>query len=367
MRRNKITYSQAGVNYAQLDSIKKLAQQDAKKTSKNLLMHGFSEVSESRGESAYVWKQGNYLMALVVEGLGTKSIVADSLYKETGKVYYDVIAQDTVATIINDLTSVGATPLVLNAYWASASNQWFSDKKRMSNFILGWKKACDLAGASWGGGETPTLKGIIEEGVADLGGSAVGIIHSKKNLITDKGLKEEDRIILVKSNGINANGLTLARMIAKKLPKGYGTKIGEKTYGESLLTKSNIYAKLVQSLQKANIDIHYISNITGHGMRKVMRGRPNFTYVVEKVFEPQEVFKFIQKQANLNDYEMYQTYNMGQDYAIFVSPGDVNKCLSVIKRSGFKAIDAGFVKKGKRRVEIAPKKIIFEGESLNLR
>ena len=74
--------------------------------------------------------------------------------------------------------------------------------------IKGWKNACNLAEITWGGGETPTLKEIISEDSIDLGGSAIGIISSQKNLITDRKLKAGDRILLLKSNGINANGLS---------------------------------------------------------------------------------------------------------------------------------------------------------------
>ncbi len=177
-----------------------------------------------------------------------------------------------------------------------------------------------------------------------------------------------NRILLCRSNGVNANGISLARAIAKKLPKGYGTKLPNgKLYGESLLTKSNIYAKVIQDLQKADIDIHYISNITGHGVRKIMRGRPNFTYVIEKIFKSQPVFYFIQKHANLDDYEMYQTYNMGQDYALFVPQKDVDKCLKIIEKNKFKGIDAGYVEKGEKQVIIKPKNLIFKGETLDLR
>jgi phosphoribosylaminoimidazole (AIR) synthetase len=98
-----------------------------------------------------------------------------------------------------------------------------------------------------------------------------------------------------------------------------------------------------------------------------MRARQNFSYIIERIFEPQEVFKFIQKHANLDDYMMYQTYNMGQDYAIFVLPKDVDRCLKIISKNKFRAIDAGYAKKGERQVIIKPKNIIFRGESLNLR
>jgi phosphoribosylformylglycinamidine cyclo-ligase len=368
MKGKTITYSKSGVNYQKLDVIKKTAQSAALQTKINLERNGFSEISETRGESAFVWEQNDVLMASVIEGLGTKNLVADEMYKITGKSYYDIIAQDTVATIINDLISVGAKPLVIHAYWALGESDLLEDKNKMADLVNGWKEACDLAEVTWGGGETPTLKGIVKKDVIEFGGSAVGIISSKKNLITDKKLKAGDGIILVKSNGVNANGISLARAVAKKLQQGYATKLKNgQAYGEALLTKSNIYAKLVQDLLGKSVDIHYISNITGHGLRKIMRGRPKFTYILEKIFEPQEVFNFIQENAGLNDYEMYQTYNMGMDYAIFVSEKDVKTTLQIIRDNKFEAIDAGKVQNGEKQLIIKPKNLIFKGKTLDLR
>lgn len=365
MNKGSITYSQVGDNYSTKDPIKKLAQTSAAATGKNL-KDGFEEVSESRGESAYVWKQGGIYMASVIEGLGTKSLVADKMRRITGKTYYDIIGHDTVATIINDLISVGAKPLTLHAYWAIEDNNWLEDEERMTDLIRGWTDACNLAGVSWGGGETPTLKGILIPNTVELGGSAVGVIQKK--LISDKELKSKDRILLLKSRGLNTNGLSLARAVAEKLPEGYATKLRDGSlYGEAILTKTNIYAQLTQDLLDEGINIHYISNITGHGLRKLMRARQDFTYVIEKLFDPQQVFLFIQKHANLDDYEMYQTYNMGQDYAIFVPAEDVPKTQEIITKNGFESIDGGYLEEGERKVFIRHKNIIFEGSSLDLR
>ena len=364
----KIKYSESGVNYDILDPVKKLAQKSSRNTGVNLVKNGFSEVSDSRGESAFVWQQGNVLMASVIEGLGTKNLVADAMEKMTKKNYYETIGHDTIAAIINDLITVGATPLVVHAYWAVGDNNWYKNTKRIQKLVFGWKKGCDLSGATWGGGETPGLRGIIEQNAIDLGGSAVGIIKKKNNLISDKKIKPNDRIILIKSNGINVNGISLTRAIAEKLPKGFATKMkNKKMFGDGILTKSNIYAKLIKDLQRENIDIHYLANITGHGLRKIMRGKPNFSYVLEKIFDPQEVFNFIQEQANLSDYDMYETYNMGQDFAIFISEKDVKETLRIIAKNKFKAIDSGFVKKGRKQVVIKQKNIVYEGKSLNLR
>lgn len=366
--KKSITYSQVGVNYQDLDPVKKLAQEAAKKTSRNLNGHKFKELAETRGESAFVWQQGNVLMASVIEGLGTKNLIADAMRKINGRTYYDVIGHDTVATIINDLVSVGAKPLTINAYWAVGQSDWFKNTKRIKDLIKGWKNACNLAGVTWGGGETPTLKGIIDPNAMDLGGSAVGIIENKEKLITDKKLREGDRILLLKSNGVNANGISLTRAIAKQLPKGYATKLKNgKMYGEALLTKTNIYAKLIQDLLSARVDIHYISNITGHGLRKIMRARQNYTYVIEKIFDPQPIFLFIQKNANLSDYEMYQTFNMGMDYALFIPESHLAKAQRIITKSKFQSTNAGYIEKGKRQVVIKPKNVIFKGGALNLR
>ncbi len=366
--KSKITYCQVGDNYATKDPIKILAQNAAKETSKNLRNTGFEEISDTRGESAFVWKQGPVLMAAVIEGLGTKNLVADEVRKITGKTYYDVLANDTIAYIINDLITVGAKPLVIHAYWAIEDNSWLEDKQRITDLINGWKEACNLSGATWGGGETATDKGIIEKNSVDLAGSAVGIIDPKERFITDKKLTAGDRILLIKSNGLNASGISLARAVGKHLPQGYGTKLSNGTlFGEAILTKCNIYAKLIQDLLENNIDIHYISYISGHGLRKLMRAKLKFTYIIEKLFNPHEVFLFIQKQANLDDYEMYGTYNMGQDYAIFLPASDVTKAQEIIKKHGFASLDAGYLQEGERKVIIKPKEISFEGETLNLR
>ena len=365
--RKKITYSQVGDNYETKDPVLRLTQKAAAETAKELEKSGYKGLEETRGSSAFVWKQGDYLMATVLECLGTKNLVADEMRKITGKTYYDSIAQDTVATFINDLSTVGAKSLVIEAYWAIEDNTWFSDTKQMTHFITGWKNACIMAGAAWGGGETPTLKGIINPGTIDLAGSAVGIIEPSHRLITDDKLQKGDRILLLKSNGPNANGISLARKIAKKLKKGYRTKLpsGE-FYGEAILKPTNIYSRLIQDLLD-EVEIHYIVNITGHGLRKLMRARQNYSYILEKIFEPQEVFCFIQKHAGLSDYEMYQTYNMGMDYGIFLKSQDVEKAQKVIKRHHFESIDAGYVGEGPRRVEVTPKKIIYKSETYQIR
>jgi phosphoribosylformylglycinamidine cyclo-ligase len=125
-----LSYEQAGVNYELIDPLKVAAQRAAASTGANLMAHGFSEVAASRGESAYVVDVGPFYLASIVECLGSKALVADAMKALTGHSHYAAIAQDTIAMAINDLITVGATPLVVQAYWAAGGSDWFGDQQR---------------------------------------------------------------------------------------------------------------------------------------------------------------------------------------------------------------------------------------------
>ncbi|MDQ5900719.1 MAG: phosphoribosylformylglycinamidine cyclo-ligase [Patescibacteria group bacterium] len=365
----RTTYASAGVNYDVMDPLKRLAQLRARETSGNLERFGMKEVEASRGESAYVWEEADGYRAFVIEGLGTKNKVADETRKFTGKTHYDAIAQDTVAMIVNDLIVVGADPQVINAYFAVGSSDWFSDEERASDLIEGWAKATSMAGAVWGGGETPTLKGIIDPDTIDLSGSAIGIVTPKERLTLGDKLTQGDAIFLVESSGIHANGLTLARNIASKVPEGYATPLVDgKSYGESLLAPTHIYAGLTRELFEAGIDVHYMVNITGHGWRKLMRASRDLSYVVEQVPQAHPVFEFIQEHSGNDDEEMYGNFNMGAGFAIFMPDKDVKLAERIaLEKYGWKAGKAGHIEEGPRQVVIEPKNLVYKGETLGVR
>jgi phosphoribosylformylglycinamidine cyclo-ligase len=366
MREKKLNYHKA-VNYDLADPAKLLAQKEGKATAKNMPA-GFSELEGTRGESAYVFDMGNMYGALVQEGLGTKSLVAQSVYKSTGKSFFAAIAQDTVAAIINDLISVGATPVALNAYWSSSSYDWLADVRLTSDFIKGWRKACDKARVTWGGGETQSLPGIIEKGALELAGCGFGVIKPKNNLIQDKNLHAGDAILLLESSGIHANGISMVREIAVKLEEGYQTKLSDGLiFGEAILSPTLLYADVLQQFFQQKIDIHYLSNITGHGWRKLMRGTPEFTYVIEQIPTPHPIFSFIQHHSGNSLREMYANYNMGVGYAIYLSEKDAIKAQAIAKKLKVKSWIVGYVKKGSKKVVIKPLNLTFNSDSLGVR
>lgn len=363
-----LSYISTGVNYSVMDPLKRLAQKLARSTSSNFDRFGMREVPESRGESAYVWKEKDAYKTLVIEGLGTKNLVADEMQKITGKSYYKQIAQDTLAMIVNDVVVVGAKPAVINAYFATGGPEWFSDQIKSSDLVKSWAKICHQIGAVWGGGETPGLKGIIAKNTIDLAGSCYGIIKPKERLVLGDKLKEGDVIFLIESSGIHANGVSLARAIAKKLKKGYGELLSNgNTYGEDLLKPTYLYSNLVNDLFEAGVKIHYMVNITGHGWRKLMRANKEFTYVIDNIPTPQLIFDFIQKHSGNNDYEMYGNFNMGAGFAIYLPEKYLEKAQQIAKKNNFRSWKAGRVEKGSKQVIIKPKNITFKAGSLGVR
>jgi phosphoribosylformylglycinamidine cyclo-ligase len=368
MQTSKLTYEQSGVDYARIDPLKVLAQRAAKETAHNLLAAGFAEVEASRGESAYVIDVGDFYLASITECLGTKSLVADEMRTITGQTYYDAIAQDTIATAVNDLITVGARPLSVHAYWAVGGSDWFDDEARMRDLVQGWRQTCDDIGVSWGGGETPSLSGVVEPNAIDLAASCVGIIKPKERLTLGHDLQPGDAIVLLESSGIHANGLTLARKLVKQLEEGYATKIADgRTYGEALLDPTVIYSPVTEALFEAGVTVRYLANITGHGWRKLMRHPGTFTYRVAAIPPVPPVLQFMAERASLDPRDAYGSLNMGAGFAVFVSGGDAANAIEISEQLGVKAYQAGTVEEGAKQVVIEPLGITFEGESLDLR
>ncbi|RZJ24312.1 MAG: phosphoribosylformylglycinamidine cyclo-ligase [Haliea sp.] len=362
-----LTYEQAGVNYDLIDPLKVAAQRAAAATGAHLGHHGFAEVVASRGESAYVVDIGPMYLASIVECLGTKTLVADDLAALTGKSYYDGIAQDTIAMAVNDLITVGATPLVVQAYWAAGGSDWFKDAQRSQALVAGWKKACDVCLVAWGGGETPALAGVVADGRVDLAASCTGIVNPKSRLSLGDKLGAGDAIVLLASSGIHANGLSLARKLAERLPMGLLTDIGGQTYGEALLAPTVLYSPVTEALAAAGIVPHYSANVTGHGWRKLMRHPKQLTYRIDALPAKTAVLEFMQRECGLDDHEAYGTLNMGAGFALYLAAGDAERAVEIANGLGVPALVAGRVEAGPKRVLIAPLGVEFAGDELQLR
>jgi len=385
-KRGKLTYEAAGVKYDDIDPLKLDAQRAAADTARHLSEGGrpYREVAESRGESAYVVDVGHdTCVASIVECLGTKVLVADAMAELVGRSFYDAVAQDTIAMAVNDLITVGATPLVVQAYWGASGSEWFHDKQRAQALVRGWKRACDACRVSWGGGETPALQGVVAPGRVDLAASCTGVVRPRSRLTLGDALAPGDAIVILAASGIHANGVSLARSLAERLPEGYLTKVpawhggvsgaaepapgATTTYGEALLVPTTLYPPVTEALAAAGIVPHYACNITGHGWRKLMRHPKRLTYRVTRVPEKPPVLAFIQRECQLDDREAYGTLNMGAGFALFVAAADADRAVVVAERAGVRAVVAGRVEDGPKRVIIEPLDVTFGEEELRLR
>ena len=363
-----LSYEQAGVDYDLIDPLKVAAQRAAASTATQLQAHGFTEVAASRGESAYVVDVGPFYLASIVECLGSKALVADEMHRLTGRSYYDSIAQDTIAMAVNDLVTVGATPLVVQAYWAAGGSEWFADAQRAQALVAGWKKACEACGVAWGGGETPALAGIVEAGRIDLAASCTGLINPKGRLSVGDRLGAGDAIVLLASSGIHANGLSLARKLVERLPQGYLTPLPTgATYGDALLAPTTLYSPVTEALHRAGIAPHYCANITGHGWRKLLRHAASLTYRIDALPPVPPVLAFMQHHARLDDREAYSTLNMGAGFALFVDAAAADRTVDVARSVGVEAMVAGRVEQGPKQLLIKPLGITFGSDDLQLR
>ena len=365
----RMTYAGSGVDYGALDPFKRRAQLAGRSTADAIRRLGVAEVEMSRGESAYLVETPEGYLAHVEEGLGTKNLVADAMYRLVpARSYYDHIAQDTVAMIVNDMVTLGALPLAVAMHLGVGSSDWFRDDRRSGDLVDGWRRACQLARCAWGGGETPTLSGVVEASTVVLAGSAIGMIKPKGRLIR-ANVQHGDAIVVFESSGIHANGLTLARAIADRAPNGYLTPLRDgRPYGEALLDPTHIYVGVIEDCLNRGVDVHYAVNVTGHGWRKLMRAPGNFAYVVEKVPSPQPVFDFIQAIGGVDDTEAYGNFNMGAGFAVYVPEKDVATVLDVAEAFPFRALRAGHVENSAtKRVVIAPKGLEYLGDTLQVR
>ena len=368
MEKLRLDYAAAGVDYGTLDASKILAQRAARATARNLAPHGATEIEASRGESAYLVDVGGVLIASITECLGTKALVADAVRAYTRRSHYDTIAQDTLAMAVNDLITVGATPLSVHAYWSAGSSDWFADRERTEDLVRGWQAACDACGVSWGGGETPALAGVVEAGRIDLAASCVGVVKSRDRLMLGERLAAGDAIVLLGSSGIHANGVSLARKLVERLPEGYRTRLADgRSFGEALLDPTVLYSPVTERLFAAGVRPHYAVNVTGHGWRKLMRHPAALRYVVRTTPPVPPVLAFLAREGGMSARDAYGSLNMGAGFALFVAPTDVAATVRIAGEAGVAAWHAGEVRAGAKGLVIEPLGLEYTATDLHLR
>jgi phosphoribosylformylglycinamidine cyclo-ligase len=291
------------------------------------------------GHYAGMIEFGEYALVLCTDGVGSKVKIASDLKK------WDTVGIDCIAMNVNDAICVGAEPLAFVDYLAIDN-----PKPEITKEIgKGLENGAELSNITIIGGETASLPEIING--FDLAGTCLAYVK-KDEIVTGEKIAPGNIIIGLSSSGLHSNGYTLARKVVQHAGLSFANKFPEdmypgKTIGEILLTPTQIYVKEIFELLK-KVEVHGLAHITGGGLRNLPRLNKNVKFVIEDPFEPQPIFKFLQKYGNIDDKEMYQTFNMGMGFAIVVSKKDVDETIKNLKKYSKSEVKiVGKIEKGK--------------------
>lgn len=278
------------------------------------------------------------------DGVGTKLKIAFVMDK------HDTVGIDCVAMCANDVVCSGAQPLFFLDYIALGKLV----PEKVEQIVKGVSEGCLQSGCALIGGETAEMPGFYPEDEYDLAGFVVGIADKDK-IINGKKIKSGDTLIGFASSGIHSNGYSLVRKIFninEQILNKYDESLG-KPLGEELLTPTRIYVKTIMSLIK-KYAIKGIANITGGGfIENIPRMLPEgLKAVIHKGTWPVlPVFKLLQKNGDVSEHDMYNTFNMGLGMVMAVSPEIAPFVVAEANSLGEKAYIIGEVAKGNKGEE----------------
>ena len=280
------------------------------------------------------------------DGVGTKLKIAFLLDK------HDTIGIDCVAMCVNDIACAGGEPLFFLDYIACGKNE----PEKIATIVKGVAEGCKQAGAALIGGETAEMPGFYPVDEYDLAGFAVGIVDQKQ-LITGASLKDGDTLIGIASSGIHSNGYSLVRKVfrmQRETLDTYYESLGA-TLGETLLTPTKIYVKILQGLKKGNVTVKACSHVTGGGFyENIPRMLPEGIHANIQLssYTIPPIFEMLQKDGDIEKQIMYNTYNMGLGMIIGVDSKDADKAVRLIEEAGEKAYIVGEAVSGTKGVSL---------------
>ncbi|MDI3518228.1 MAG: phosphoribosylformylglycinamidine cyclo-ligase [Caldanaerobacter sp.] len=328
-------YKDAGVNIDEGNKFVKMIKPFAEKTIKEGVLEGI-------GGFAALYEIKNYKNPVLVsstDGVGTKLKIAFMMDK------HDTVGIDLVAMCVNDVIVVGAKPLFFLDYFATGK----LESEKAIQVIKGIAEGCEIAGCALIGGETAELPGFYKEGEYDLAGFCVGIVE-KEEIIDTSSMVIGDVVIGLSSSGLHSNGYSLVRKVFFEKNnfsiEDYVPDIG-KTLGEVLLTPTKIYVKSVEVLK--GLKIKGMAHITGGGfienipriLRKGVSAR-----IYKGSWEVPIIFDMIKRLGEIEEKEMYRTFNMGIGMVVIIDKEEVEKALKRLKEVGETAFVIGEIVEG---------------------
>ena len=278
------------------------------------------------------------------DGVGTKLKLAFTLDK------HDTIGIDCVAMCVNDVICCGARPLFFLDYIACGKNV----PERIADIVSGVAEGCVRAGAALIGGETAEMPGFYPVDEYDLAGFAVGVVD-RDSILDNKTMKKGDVVIALPSSGAHSNGYSLIRKVFEGedmvSPR---VELGGKSFGEALLTPTEIYVKPMLALFGA-AKVSAVSHITGGGFyENIPRSIPaGLSAVIEKsAVRVPALFGLIADKGGIPERDMFNTFNMGVGMSVVVAKEDEATALAVLKENGVNAYIVGEIAESDDKVKL---------------
>ena len=314
-----ISYREAGVDIDKGDDLVERIKPFAKMTR---IPEVLADIGGFAGLCAVPGGLEEPVMVSGTDGVGTKLKVAF----QTG--VHDSIGFDLVGMCVNDIVTCGARPLFFLDYFATGK----LDVAVAENVVKGIAFACKESGCALLGGETAELPGMYHEGEYDLAGFAVGIVD-KKRIVDGKRVEPGDRVLGLRSSGLHSNGYSLARRVIEDLKLGMNDKpavLGGQTVGEALMTPTRLFAKPVQTMLAAGVDVRAMSHITGGGLPgNLPRVLPDQLGArLDRPWELAPIFHLLAERVDA--VEMRRVFNGGIGYVFVVPAAQVTTAMAAL-------------------------------------
>lgn len=322
----KIDYKSAGVDIDAGNKSVDLIKNSVKSTFNKNVLTGIGSFGSLYNLKNIIAEYENPILVQSIDGVGTKTIIARKMKK------YDTIGIDLVSACCNDITVMGARPLTFLDYIAN-------DKLNPSvikEIVDGMASACRENNIALVGGETAEMPDTYLPGEHDLVGVITGVVD-KKNIIDGSKICNGDVVLGLPSAGLQTNGYSLARKLFFEVGQYKVTDAPQgldKSVGETLLEPAYVYNNYIQLLLQNNIHINGMAHISGGGLvENIPRVLPsNCAVEIEKDSWPVlPVFKTMQDIGNIDENEMYRTFNMGIGMILIVPEFVKNSTYSILK------------------------------------
>ena len=255
-------------------------------------------------------KYQNPVLVSGTDGVGTKLKLAFEWD------IHHTVGIDLVAMSVNDILVQGAEPLFFLDYFACGK----LDVARATDVIKGIAEGCEQSGCALIGGETAEMPGMYPEGEYDLAGFAVGVVEKSK-VINGRSIRPGDVVLGLASNGAHSNGYSLIRKIIERSNPDLDAEFdGGQTLRQAVIAPTRLYVKpILAALEK--FEIKGMAHITGGGLTEnIPRVLPeNCVAQIDAQSWPlPKLFQWLQQAGNVEQQEMYRTFNCGIGMAVIV-------------------------------------------------